>query len=829
MSINAFFAPFVAASAPPARTCVYLVGGGDFDAAQATVIARSVEGSVWSQINITALGLSDSVIGFDTDGTIIVAITDGGNLLWSDDKGLTWHKAISPFNDALGTPGKPLAFGNGTFVALGSADGGTTFSIARSTDGKIWTAGTLDGTAGASQLGAVGFGNGRFLVGGSGTTAVQYSDDNGLTFTKTASGFDGTSGFSQGVAGFAYGNGTWGAFGNDATNNSFAQKSATGIGWSTVTTHMNDGGSGTGFSIAFGAGVFVIVGLNGVASDAEFETSPDMTTWTIRELFGTAPDLPYQVSFGGGLFVAAGQQPPSVSNGRIRISSDGIDWDTPTITFTQDNNAFLSGAFGFCEGPSTPLWIAGMSIAEVPFVATSTDGQNWNLSPSTEFAVSLGGPWGLAFGNDLFIGAVLTPGGDFFDEGIFVSTVGLVWTGAYTDDNLDSGFSAAYGNGIYVVGGQNGNTSHGSIMTATDPLAAPTFGSELIVDGDLATDPALSGWVLSASSVWSAGQIVTTSVGGDDTIQIPMPIVASHGYKVVINFTITGDIEQTSSTNVLSPSGPFALSSGPQQIIEFGSDFTGTDTLILDFKNDNPGAVRTITSVSVKEHISAWTLCTLDAGFDSTSGTVYGLAYGNGVFVAGGLGRPAGSTIGIIETSSNGGVTWIDRANGFNPTFAQVTCVGFGNNIFLAGGQDSIGALLQTSTDDGVTWNTEAGCFTGQEAIQAVAYGNGMYVAGGVGNDGFARIESSPDTVNWTVRTQGFGTTAIVGGFPFTSLVYGMTFASGLFIAIGNDQNGAVHIESSPDGITWTPGTLNFTNPGGNPQSLGICVTGNNE
>jgi len=169
---------------------------------------------------------------------------------------------------------------------------------------------------------------------------------------------------------------------------------------------------------------------------------------------------------------------------------------------------------------------------------------------------------------------------------------------------------------------------------------------------------------------------------------------------------------------------------------------------------------------------TTWTARTSSFGLNS----VYGVAYGNGLWVVGG-GQ------GIIETSPDG-ITWTARTNhGFGTN--NIDSITYGNGFFVAvGGNGSI----ETSTD-GINWVTRSNSFSGN-TVYSAAYGNGQWVAvGAAGN-----IETSPDGIVWTTRSNhSFG----------TNNIRSVTYGNGLFVAVGYAGN----IETSTDGINWVAQT----------------------
>jgi hypothetical protein len=84
------------------------------------------------------------------------------------------------------------------------------------------------------------------------------------------------------------------------------------------------------------------------------------------------------------------------------------------------------------------------------------------------------------------------------------------------------------------------------------------------------------------------------------------------------------------------------------------------------------------------------------------------------------------------------------------------------------------------------TWNVRNSSFTSD--LYGIVYANGLYVA--VGNNG--TVATSTDQVHWTVRT-------VVSSTGLTEpALKAVTFGNGLFVAVGT------YIWTSPDGATWT-------------------------
>lgn len=157
---------------------------------------------------------------------------------------------------------------------------------------------------------------------------------------------------------------------------------------------------------------------------------------------------------------------------------------------------------------------------------------------------------------------------------------------------------------------------------------------------------------------------------------------------------------------------------------------------------------------------------------------LWGVAYGNGTFVA--VGDEFTDTIsansGTIFTSSDG-TNWTNRNSGISDNLFGISWV---NGIFVTVGWNTI-----STSPDGVNWTERyrTPYLTCPFPLYSVTYGNGTFVA--VGN---LSIFTSIDGINWTHRDPG----VIVD-------LTGVTFGNGIFVAVGPNI-----ILTSSDGINWT-------------------------
>ncbi|MGL6405512.1 hypothetical protein ACSZM7_04895 [Aeromonas veronii] len=107
------------------------------------------------------------------DNIIVLMGTDNSNIAyWSDDGGITIYTTTLPFTDNWGS----VAYGNGIFLAVSQ-----TGKVAKSADGKVWTAATATPLTTVFPYGAVAFGSGKFVVVGFGSVPVYTT--NGTAWT----------------------------------------------------------------------------------------------------------------------------------------------------------------------------------------------------------------------------------------------------------------------------------------------------------------------------------------------------------------------------------------------------------------------------------------------------------------------------------------------------------------------------------------------------------------------------------------------------------------------------------------------------------------------
>lgn len=205
-------------------------------------------------------------------------------------------------------------------------------------------------------------------------------------------------------------------------------------------------------------------------------------------------------------------------------------------------------------------------------------------------------------------------------------------------------------------------------------------------------------------------------------------------------------------------------------------------------------------------------------------GTIFSVAYGNGVFVL--IGYTNTSFLGLF-TSTNG-ITWTQRnpptgllLGSILPTPiwdqsfpAQVySVVHFVNNRFIIIGFDTPQNVSNTAVStDGINWTVGPNSLPvlnpvarGSGAWVGLTYGNGLYVVVSAFT-GSAKYATSTDGLNWTSRTlppllDGQGDEIFA-----TEGAGNIAFGDGQFIIANN--YGRDIVAKSVDGINWTKQTI---------------------
>lgn len=186
-----------------------------------------------------------------------------------------------------------------------------------------------------------------------------------------------------------------------------------------------------------------------------------------------------------------------------------------------------------------------------------------------------------------------------------------------------------------------------------------------------------------------------------------------------------------------------------------------------------------------------------DRGKPGTTHDLRSVAYGDGRYVAVGLG-------GKIITSTDGGETWVQLSS---PTSVDLFVVRYLNCVWYVGGR----AVIYTSPD-GLTWTYRVNpANTGGRLVTGFAYdGEGMVVAASWSHTVEERSSYSTDGgITWTVLPNG-----CPDMFNFTDLIY----AEGMFVGCGGFSTFQSRFTYSYDGLNWSAASIWGSDP--NVRSL---------
>jgi len=159
------------------------------------------------------------------------------------------------------------------------------------------------------------------------------------------------------------------------------------------------------------------------------------------------------------------------------------------------------------------------------------------------------------------------------------------------------------------------------------------------------------------------------------------------------------------------------------------------------------------------------------------------IAYGDGVFVAAG-------GAGAVWTSPDG-LQWASHDSGISNTLYSVAN---GNGVFVASSRSP-----PVTSSDGVHWTAAKPAIP--VSMYDVVFARGRFVA--VGQQTGSSADYPSQGVSMTSTDGAHWSIAYTGTTQCLSVVY----ADGLFVAVGGDQ-----VVTSPDGLNWTPrvsGTAN--------------------
>lgn len=168
---------------------------------------------------------------------------------------------------------------------------------------------------------------------------------------------------------------------------------------------------------------------------------------------------------------------------------------------------------------------------------------------------------------------------------------------------------------------------------------------------------------------------------------------------------------------------------------------------------------------------------------------VYNVAFGNGVWCACLI--RTGSNINILR-STNNAVSWTEISTPQPTTgFVNWTGLTYGNGTWVVSSNRAINNNIMTSTDDGLTWTVQTKSTA--DASWVVEFGNGKFIL------------STATTARYFISTDGISWTAYL--FPLNLGWRSLTYANGIWVAVGTTSSTNSSVYSTDDGLSFTSKT----------------------
>ena len=581
-----------------------------------------------------------------------------------------------------------LTIGSARLVAVGA--GGL---ILTSSDGGNSWQGQSGGIMQALNYVTYDAAKSQYLYGGGFTQIATAPDAPTLTWTTHY-----PAGANESYPGIATDGSRYVAVGGDfSTKPISAVARISTDGGLTWTTQVHPGVNLALTSVAFGAPKFVAVGPSGTVLN-----STDGTSWGAVTFSPSAPTANFnRIVFANGTFVAVG------NGGIIYTSTDGA-------TFTQQTNANTNNLFSVARvsgSGGTALWAAVGANATV--LTSADNGITWSAALAP-------GPTTLALN-------------DIQSDGTNVYIVGQA--GRILKSTSAASFTAASLTELsFSVQSDYSNTINDVIWDATTSQFVAVAAT-----GNIHTSPDGMSWTRSAS-LPALGFIGGVARFGSQFLAAANAHIATSSDGQ--NWTDPGAISGASGFNSIAASASVAVAVGAGGKIFKSS--TGT----------------------------AWTAAA-SPGSGNTGSVLNRVVYGNGRFMAVGGNNNGGTSI-VIRTSTDG-----DSWTTLNPgTVGQLWGVDYGNGIWMAIGSGTSsggGAFILRSSDNGTTWQRDN--LPGATFAYSLRYLNGAwYFVGsssvlGVSHDNGDDWEYVPLSARPAVQT-----------------MRGVAVGNGYMVIVGNDS-----------------------------------------
>ena len=325
--------------------------------------------------------------------------------------------------------------------------------------------------------------------------------------------------------------------------------------------------------------------------------------------------------------------------------------------------------------------------------------------------------------------------------------------------------------------------------------------------------------------VTAAGRIYLCTVSGTTSSTVPTFDVFNTITLTQANGTATLQYVATlaTATPIFSNGAVTALT-----ITNVGYGYTSVPTITI---SDSSAVYLAMSTTAATGTYLAFNIpSTLTSGWTALTGAqayiavlnLYGLAYGNGVYVA--VGGSAGTATAASSSSPTAYANWTSRSSAITAlSTGYYSAIAFGAGGNASGTFIAInyGGNVTSYSNNGNSW-TQGGNLPSSTTWNSIAYGNNRFVV-------LAKNGSIAYTLNYGLNWYasstcvGTPTSTLSSNYIWTQISYG----EGIFFAIAQGNVCA----TSPDGIVWTiramPSSTNWSSVAfGNPSNVSTSVIG---